>query len=225
MEWIVNLFNNAAVMRGLAIFFFLHLVTVKIRTWGHRELRENYTELKMKLVLLKQKLQKTTLERDVYHSVVNEAEEIVQQWKKRSEWFEKRAEMLGKQLANSSPNQAVAKLEPIATAPGPPSNSTGQPVTVINNFTTGGEAQRGSIKEEKVKLPKNLDDVEESLRKGGRLMSKMRKQKSLVREVGFWRAVMMFGLTYALASMIKESWDRVKHRFDEDDKSEEGKKD
>ncbi len=84
-----------------------------------------------------------------------------------------------------------------------------------NNSVPPLAAERSEVE---MKFPKNLDEMQESFKQGEKLMSKIRKQKSLIREVGFIRAVMMFGLGYVLASMIKETWDRIKHRFEDDAK-------
>lgn len=53
--------------------------------------------------------------------------------------------------------------------------------------------------------------------RGAMKMSKSINEKGVVREVGFFRLVMMFGLFAVLANMVMKSWAKIKHNFEEDD--------
>jgi hypothetical protein len=76
---------------------------------------------------------------------------------------------------------------------------------------------------ERENLPKNWRDLErilnsrENFPEGVEKMSKSTNGKGVVREIGFFRMVVMMGLFAALANMVMNSWVKIKRHLEENE--------
>lgn len=96
-------------------------------------------------------------------------------------------------------------------------------ITRLKDRVKEAEARPPVVVMESGSLPKNWQGLSKifgsrkNFSRGAMKMSKSNKEKGVLREVGFFRLATMFGLFAMLVSMAMTAWEKVKHRFDEND--------
>lgn len=88
-----------------------------------------------------------------------------------------------------------------------------------NSLKNDKKNERNEVKDQK--KDKDLE-MENLFKNGEKIMAKLKKDKSLVREVGLFNTFIILGLGYMLLRVVSTIWERVKYRFeDESEKTEE----